>query len=158
MSIQEIGYETAYDGIRGPIGHVDGFFKNIYANSIKLDQPILNTNNNFYQWTAVDSELNTVPAVLVNNFISVIGAPFSGVLNLPSTTSLDTYFGTTAKGIVWSFEIINFTTSTNLLIYLDDAEILTVPPASFINIPSYSKYYFYKKEDNTNYVCINQPR
>jgi len=157
MSIQEIGYETAYDGIRGPVGHVDGFFKNIYANSIKLDQPVQNINNLFYQWTAVNAELNAVPSVLVNNFISIIGDAFEGILNLPSTQLLDIYFGTTAKGIVWSFEILNFTTSANSTIKLDNTTILLIP-AGTSSAPSYSKYYFFKKEDNTNYVCVNVPQ
>lgn len=156
MSIQELSYENAYDGENTAVGPRDIYAQNIYANTITLDQVFRNTNNNFYQWTAVDTVFNVIPRIIVGSFIAMIGDPFEGVLNLPSTESLDLYFGTSEKGIVWEFEILNFTTSANATIKLENTTILTIP-AGTASTPSFSKYYFYKKENNTDYLCVNVP-
>jgi len=152
MSIQEISYETCHDGFVSPVGHVDIFGKNIYADSLIVDRPYLNRPiTSIYQWN-FNLAISPSPSQTVNGIFTIFGIG-QGVLNMPSQAQLDTYFGSTTNNFVFSVEVLN-STANALSIVNNGALILNIASGTPLN-PSYNKYYFTKNNGTGPYVCVN---
>lgn len=152
MSIQEYFGQNGFDGKNSIVGNLDLVARVVYASHITLDKPYLNNpKGNLYQWVN-GGNINATTSV-VNSLFSITGNASPGTFYMPSQASLDEYFETTDKGIVFSLEFMN-TTGGTYTVNNNGADILLINTGSF-NQPSYNKYYFCKVEDNGQYVCFN---
>lgn len=131
-------------------GHLDVYANNITAKSVSATQIVSDTNK-IYQWN-FNLAISPSASQTVNGIFSITGLG-QGVLNIPSQATLDSYFGTTNKGIVFCIEVLN-STANALSVVNNSAIILNIPSGTLLN-PSYNKYYFSKGADNGPYYCIN---
>ena len=120
------------------------------CNRFKTSQT-LTVKFNRYLWTAGDAF--PTPDVIPSAVFCITGGAFTGTLHVPSTASLDTYFGTTSSVIVFNFEVLNATTAT-YPIAINNVPSVVIPAGTAAS-PSYSKYYFGKLVSGGDYVCWN---